>query len=104
MEPTHESHEPTSAQLLTIIRVQTEIAKLGLDLNGVMTLVTEQARAITKASGAVVELAEGDEMVYRAVAGTASSRASGGRCRDSRDGAPHPGRRPELGYGGTAGG
>lgn len=73
MEPIHESHEPTSAQLLTIIRMQTEIAKLGLDLNGVMTLVTEQARAITKASGAVVELAEGDEMVYRAVAGTASS-------------------------------
>ena len=72
MEPTNESHEPTSAQLLAIIRTQTEIAKLGLDLNGVMTLVAEEARAITKASGAVVELAEGDEMVYRAVAGAAS--------------------------------
>ena len=72
MEPIHQSHEPTSAQLLAIIGMQTEIAKLGLDLNGVMTLVAEQARAITNASGAVVELAEGDEMVYRAVAGTAS--------------------------------
>lgn len=73
MEPTHESIEATPAQLLTIIRVQTEIARLGVDLNGVMTLVAEQAQAITKATGAVVELAEGDDMVYRAVAGAASA-------------------------------
>ncbi len=38
-----------------------------------MTLVAEQAQAITGSSGAVVELAEGDEMVYRAVAGVASN-------------------------------
>jgi diguanylate cyclase (GGDEF)-like protein len=64
--------ELTPAQLLAIIDTQTEIAKLGLDLSGVMTLVTEQAQAITSATGAVVEVAEGDEMVYRAVAGSAS--------------------------------
>lgn len=73
MERMHESLEPTPAQLLAIIRMQTEVAKLGLDLSAVMTLVAEQAQAITKAAGAVVELAEGDDMVYRAVAGAASS-------------------------------
>ena len=69
----NESLEPTPEQLLAIIRMQTEIAKLGLDLSAVMTLVAEQAQAITKAAGAVVELAEGEDMVYRAVAGAASS-------------------------------
>jgi diguanylate cyclase (GGDEF)-like protein len=71
---TRDTHdpEPTTDELLAVIRTQTEIVKLGLDLNGVMTLVAEQARNITGASGAVVELAEGDDMVYRAVAGTAS--------------------------------
>lgn len=64
--------EPASIQLLAVIETQTEIAKLGLDLNGVMTLVAVRAQIITGAIGAVVELAEGDEMVYRAVAGTAS--------------------------------
>jgi diguanylate cyclase (GGDEF)-like protein len=64
--------EPTSTQLLAIIRLQTEIAKLGLDLHAVMTLVAQQAQVITCATGAVVELAEGDEMVYRAVSRIAS--------------------------------
>lgn len=64
--------EPTARQLLAIIKTQTEIAKLGLDLSAVMTLVAEQSQVITHAAGAVVELAEGDDMVYRAVAGSAS--------------------------------
>jgi diguanylate cyclase (GGDEF)-like protein len=63
---------PSASQLMTVIATQTEIAKLGLDLNGVMTLVAERAQTLTRASGAVVEMAEGDEMVYRAVAGAAS--------------------------------
>src|SRR5262245_44639382 len=66
------SREPASAQLLAVIRTQTEIAKLGLDLNGVMTLVAERALGATGATGAVVELAEGADLVYRAVAGTAA--------------------------------
>ena len=55
-----------------MIGVQAKIVKQGLDLGRVMTLVAEQACAITGAAGAVVELAEGQEMVYRAVAGAAS--------------------------------
>jgi diguanylate cyclase (GGDEF)-like protein len=59
------------SQLLGIIQGQTEIARLGLDLNGVMEFVVQQARLITGAAGAVVELADGEEMVYRAVSGMA---------------------------------
>lgn len=35
--------EPTSSQLMSVIQTQTAIAKLGLDLNAVMTVVAEQA-------------------------------------------------------------
>jgi diguanylate cyclase len=62
----------SSDRLMAVIDTQTEIVKLGLDLPGVMELVAERARHIVGASGAVVELAEGDDMVYRAVAGIAS--------------------------------
>ncbi|MFW1858398.1 diguanylate cyclase domain-containing protein [Acinetobacter defluvii] len=64
--------QPTQKQLMAVIQTQTAIAKLGLDLNAVMTLVAEQAQLITKAKGAVVELAEDGEMVYRAVSGGAA--------------------------------
>jgi diguanylate cyclase (GGDEF)-like protein len=62
---------PVVDRLLRIIKTQTEIAKLGLDLGGVMALVAERAQKLTLADGAVVELAEGDEMVYRAACGSA---------------------------------
>lgn len=57
--------------LLEVIKIQSEIAKMGLDLGAVMQLVTEQTQHLTKAAGAIVELAEGEEMVYRAAAGIA---------------------------------
>lgn len=66
------SKQPTPKQLMSVIQTQTAIAKLGLDLNAVMTLVAEQAQALTHAKGSVVELAEDGEMVYRAVSGGAS--------------------------------
>jgi len=62
-----------SARLLEVIRTQGDVAKLGPDLGGVMSLVAERARAFTNAMGAVVELAEGDDMVYRAAAGAVES-------------------------------
>lgn len=62
---------PLTNRLLEIIKTQTEIAKLGLDLGGVMALVAKRAQNLTSAAGAVVELAEGDEMVYRAACGSA---------------------------------
>jgi diguanylate cyclase (GGDEF)-like protein len=57
--------------LIEIIKAQTEIAKLGLDLGGVIAFVAERVHTLTDAGGAIVELAEGDEMVYRAAAGMA---------------------------------
>jgi len=56
-------------KLVQVIATQTEIAKLGLDLGGVMGFVAERAQFLTDANGAIVELAEGDEMVYRAASG-----------------------------------
>jgi diguanylate cyclase (GGDEF)-like protein len=63
----------TSDRLLSVIRTQTEIAKLGLDLGGVMTLVAQRAQEMASADGAVVELAEGDDMVYSAATGLAEA-------------------------------
>ncbi|SDD67656.1 diguanylate cyclase with GAF sensor [Massilia sp. PDC64] len=60
-----------AAVLLDIISIQTEIACQGLDLGGVMQLVSQRAATLCRSEGAVVELAEGNEMVYRAAAGLA---------------------------------
>jgi len=61
---------PSSDRLLAIIKTQTEIAKASLDLSAVMNLVAERAQSMTGAVGAVVELADGEDMVYRAATGT----------------------------------
>lgn len=60
---------PTQAKLIQVIGIQTEIAKLGLDLGGVMQYVVEQTLPLIDADGAAIELAEDGEMVYRATAG-----------------------------------
>lgn len=61
------------AILLDIIQVQTEIARCGLDLGQVINLVCQHSQQLTQSSGAVVEIAEGSFMVYRAASGTAAS-------------------------------
>jgi diguanylate cyclase (GGDEF)-like protein len=78
---------------LAVIKTQASIAKLGLDLNAVMEVVVGQARDITEAAGAVVELVDGEDMVYQAVAGLAQGQLGlrlpkkdslAGRCIESR--------------------
>jgi len=64
---------PSREQLMQVIRIQTEIAKLGLDLGGVMQFIVEQILSLIEADGAAIELAEKDEMVYRAASGIAKS-------------------------------
>jgi HD-GYP domain-containing protein (c-di-GMP phosphodiesterase class II) len=65
--------ELMSAQrLLAVLEVQNEIVSTRLDLDAVMALVAERAAQITGADAGVVELAEGEEMVYRAVSGRAA--------------------------------
>jgi signal transduction histidine kinase/ActR/RegA family two-component response regulator len=64
---------PDDAQRLSaIIATQQEVATAGLDLGTVLTLIAERTQAITGATGAAVELADGDELVYRAASGTAA--------------------------------
>ena len=58
-------------RLLELIGVQNEIAVADLDLDEVMCLVAERAQALTCADAAVVEIAEGDDLVYRVGTGEA---------------------------------
>jgi diguanylate cyclase (GGDEF)-like protein len=60
-------------RLLEVINTQTEIARLGIDLGTVMAVVAERSQKLTGADGAVIELAEGDDMVYRASSGIAQN-------------------------------
>lgn len=63
---------PGAGRLLEIVKIQTEIAAAKLELGKVIELVAEKAKAITESDGAVVELAEGADMVYRGASGIAA--------------------------------
>ncbi|HET8807966.1 MAG TPA: sensor domain-containing diguanylate cyclase [Methylophaga sp.] len=58
---------------MALIQLQTEIAKLGLAVGKVLDLVTDKSMVLTCADGAVIELAEGDCMVYRSADGIAKN-------------------------------
>jgi diguanylate cyclase (GGDEF)-like protein len=58
-------------ELDRLVATHTAIATSSLDLQAVLDTVAGQALELTRADAAVVELPEGDEMVYRAAAGTA---------------------------------
>lgn len=60
-------------KLLEVIKLQTEVAQLGLDLGGVMQVVVERTLSLLSIDGAAIELAEDDDMVYRACSGIAAS-------------------------------
>lgn len=62
---------PTQQQFMSIVETQTTIARLGLDLEGVIAVVTERTQDLTGASGCAVEMVEGDELVCRAATGSA---------------------------------
>jgi PAS domain S-box-containing protein len=59
-------------RMARVVGAQTAIAAGSGALVSTMELVAEQAAAIVGAAGAVVELPDGDDMVYRAVAGSAA--------------------------------
>jgi diguanylate cyclase (GGDEF)-like protein/PAS domain S-box-containing protein len=58
-------------RLEAVIAAQRDVIACGLDLQRVMDVTTRCALTLTASSAAVVELREGDDMVYRAVSGTA---------------------------------
>ena len=58
-------------RLLEILATQNEIVSTRLDLAAVMDLVAERAAQMTGADAGVVEIAQGEDMVYRAGSGEA---------------------------------
>jgi signal transduction histidine kinase/CheY-like chemotaxis protein/HPt (histidine-containing phosphotransfer) domain-containing protein len=57
-------------RLEEVVRTQALLAGSQLDLGHFMQLVVDRMQALTGCKGAVVELVEGDEMVYRAASGS----------------------------------
>jgi diguanylate cyclase (GGDEF)-like protein len=58
--------------LRAIIQTQTEIAAGDLELDAVMELIARRAQDLTHGSGGVIEIADGDEMLYRVTVGEAT--------------------------------
>lgn len=56
-----------------IITTQEKLSEANFDIDFFMNLVVEQVQKLTKATGVVVELVEGDDMVYRAATGTVAN-------------------------------
>jgi diguanylate cyclase (GGDEF)-like protein len=63
--------DPTE-RLRAIIRTQTEVAASDLDAEAIMQLIAERAQELTRASAGLIELAEGEEMVYTVTTGEAT--------------------------------
>src|SRR5215208_3649118 len=64
--------EASHDRLMAIIKTQSEIAASDLDTTQVMHLVARRAQEVTGATSAVIELPEGDEMVYAVTSGEAT--------------------------------
>jgi diguanylate cyclase (GGDEF)-like protein len=62
----------STEQLRAIIRTQTEIAASDLGAPAIMQLIAERAQELTRAGAGLIELAEGDEMVYAVTTGEAT--------------------------------
>jgi PAS domain S-box-containing protein len=68
---THESHDVLAlrarlARMEQLVLAQTALAEADLDLDTFMLAVVERLASLTQAAGAVVELIDGEDMVYRA--------------------------------------
>lgn len=59
--------------LSAIVATQYDIATAELNLNKVMNLIARRTQNLTCASGAAIELVEGDEMVYHVTSGTVAN-------------------------------
>ncbi|WP_404785354.1 EAL domain-containing protein [Altericista sp. CCNU0014] len=56
-------------RLSEIVQLQQEVALRGFSLDEAMTLIVERAQQLTHASGSIIEMVEGNELVYRAASG-----------------------------------
>ncbi len=64
--------ERSDTRLREIIRTQTEIAASDLDPAATMQLIAERAQELTRSTSGVIELAEGEDMVYAVTTGEAT--------------------------------
>jgi len=62
-------------RLLRVVEIQNEVVATQLDLAEVMRLVAERAAQMTGADAGVVELPDGEELVYKAAVGAAAAHA-----------------------------
>lgn len=67
-----EALQRDTERLNEIITTQYKLAKAVLDIDAFILLVAQRMSLLTTANGVVVEMAEGNDMVYRAAIGTAS--------------------------------
>ncbi len=56
--------------LAQIIAAQGEIAQAGLDAKKVVDIITHRSEALTRSTGAVVEMVQGEDLVYWSASGT----------------------------------
>jgi signal transduction histidine kinase/CHASE3 domain sensor protein/DNA-binding NarL/FixJ family response regulator len=61
-------------RLSDIITTQVNIAMAGLEVERVMNVIVQQTLTITGGNAAVIEMLEGDQMIYRAADGTLANR------------------------------
>lgn len=60
-------------RLSIVIATQQEIAIRNPNLDAVMAVIADKTQHLTRADGAVIEMLEGDELVYRAASGIATA-------------------------------
>jgi len=64
---------PSPARLLAVIELHNAILAAGLNGDEIMRLVAERATSITSATGGLIGLIEGEEIVYRVAVGSVAS-------------------------------
>ena len=69
---TEEERRAAAERHAALVAAQQEVARADRDLTSVLTIIVRRAQAMTGADGAVVEMAEGEDMVYRVASGTAA--------------------------------
>lgn len=62
-------HDTAAELAANVTALLADITRADLNLDEVLRMVCEHAQRVTRADGCVVEMAEGDEMVYRAASG-----------------------------------
>ncbi|MEO8035751.1 MAG: PAS domain S-box protein, partial [Acidobacteriota bacterium] len=68
-DPAPVGHDSAAELAANVTALLADITRADLNLDEVLRMVCEHAQRITRADGCVVEMAEGDEMVYRAASG-----------------------------------